>query len=89
MKQFSQDWFDAYGKAYFYVNAASDHLQLVEPQVVMPDMVNIILERQAELEEERWERHHAERRYESLFDGYLYDDDCVYYDSDDDPYYHY
>ena len=55
----------------------------------MPDMVNIILERQAELEEERWERHHAERRYESLFDGYLYDDDCVYYDSDDDPYYHY
>ena len=76
VKQFSQDWFDAYGKAYFNVNAASDHLQLIEPQVVMPNMVYINL---AELEEESWEQFLAERRYEGLFDDYS-DDDCVHYD---------
>ena len=87
VKQFSQDWFDAYGKAYFYVNPASDHLQLVEPQVVMPNMVDIILKRSAEFEEESWHRFLAG---EGLFDDYLYDDDCEDgYDYDEDPFSHY
>ena len=87
VKQFSQDWFDAYGKAYFYVNPASDHLQLIEPQVVMPNMVDIILKRSAEFEKEGWHRFLAG---EGLFDDYLYDDDCEDgYDYDEDPYSHY
>ena len=87
MKKFSQDWLDAYGKAYFYVNPASDHLQLIEPQVVMPNMVDIILKRSAEFEKEGWHRFLAG---EGLFDDYLYDDDCEDgYDYDEDPYSHY
>ena len=53
----------------------------------MPEMVDIIIERQAEVEES-WDRYYAESRSASLFHDYVYDDDCVDYGSDEDQYYH-